>query len=132
MYKMLEDLAFESRMPLCYGGGVKTVEQVKTVIGLGVEKVAISSAAVDNPRLVADAHADLYRHAARHQCQRAQAHQMERLRVSLEGLGFGEVQTYIQSGNVVFKTAKKRICGQTGKEKSPAKFQTILDFPFRC
>jgi cyclase len=54
-YKMLEDLAFESRMPLCYGGGVKTVEQVKTVIGLGVEKVAISSAAVGNPRLVAEA-----------------------------------------------------------------------------
>jgi cyclase len=54
-YKMLEDLAFESRMPLCYGGGVKTVEQVKTVIGLGVEKVAISSAAVSNPRLIAEA-----------------------------------------------------------------------------
>lgn len=54
-YKMLEDLAFESRMPLCYGGGVKTVEQVKTIIGLGVEKVAISSAAVGNPRLIAEA-----------------------------------------------------------------------------
>jgi cyclase len=54
-YKMLEDLAFESRMPLCYGGGVKTVEQVKAIIGLGVEKVAISSAAVSNPRLIAGA-----------------------------------------------------------------------------
>src|SRR3979490_1204966 len=54
-YKMLEDLAFESRMPLCYGGGVKTVEQVKAIIGLGVEKVAISSAAVANPRLIAEA-----------------------------------------------------------------------------
>jgi cyclase len=54
-YKMLENLAFESRMPLCYGGGVKTVDQVKTIIGLGVEKVAISSAAVANPRLIAEA-----------------------------------------------------------------------------
>jgi cyclase len=54
-YKMIENLAFESRMPLCYGGGVKTVEQVKTIIGLGVEKVAISSAAVANPRLIAEA-----------------------------------------------------------------------------
>jgi imidazole glycerol-phosphate synthase subunit HisF len=54
-YKMLEHLAFESRMPLCYGGGVKTVEQVKTIIGLGVEKVAISSAAVGDPRLIAEA-----------------------------------------------------------------------------
>jgi len=54
-YRMLENLAVESRMPLCYGGGVKTVEQVKTVIGLGIEKVAISSAAVADPRLIADA-----------------------------------------------------------------------------
>jgi cyclase len=54
-YKMLENLAFESRMPLCYGGGVKTVEQVKTIIGLGVEKVAISSAAVADPGLISQA-----------------------------------------------------------------------------
>jgi cyclase len=54
-FKMIENLAYESRMPLCYGGGVKTVEQVKTIIGLGIEKVAISSAAVADPHLVADA-----------------------------------------------------------------------------
>jgi cyclase len=54
-YRMLENLAFESQMPLCYGGGVKMVEQVKTIIGLGIEKVAISSAAVANPHLIADA-----------------------------------------------------------------------------
>ena len=48
-YKMLENLAVECRMPLCYGGGVKTAEQAKTIIGLGVEKVAISSAAIANP-----------------------------------------------------------------------------------
>ena len=32
---------------------------------------------------------------------------MERLRASIEDLGFDEVQTYIQSGNVVFKTANQ-------------------------
>lgn len=31
---------------------------------------------------------------------------MERLRASFEALGFREVKTYVQSGNVVFKTAK--------------------------
>jgi len=31
---------------------------------------------------------------------------MEKLRQSFEGLGFQQVATYIQSGNVVFKTAK--------------------------
>ena len=51
-YRMIENLAAESRMPLCYGGGVKTLEQVKTIISLGVEKVAISSAAINNPKLI--------------------------------------------------------------------------------
>jgi cyclase len=45
--------AAESRMPLCYGGGVRTVEQAKQIVGLGVEKLAISAAAVENPRLIA-------------------------------------------------------------------------------
>ena len=53
-YRMIENLAAESRMPLCYGGGVKTAGQAKTIIGLGIEKVAISSAAIDNPRLVSE------------------------------------------------------------------------------
>jgi cyclase len=50
--RLLGQLAVECRMPLCYGGGVKTVEQAKRIIGLGVEKVALSSAAIENPRLV--------------------------------------------------------------------------------
>jgi cyclase len=49
---MIQKLAAECRMPLCYGGGVKTVEEAKRIIGLGVEKVAISSAALDNPKLI--------------------------------------------------------------------------------
>ena len=51
-FKMIARLAVECRMPLCYGGGIKTAEQAKRIIGLGVEKVAISSAAIENPRLV--------------------------------------------------------------------------------
>ena len=51
-YRMIANLAAECRMPLCYGGGIKTPEQAKRVIGLGVEKVAISAAAVENPELI--------------------------------------------------------------------------------
>jgi cyclase len=51
-YVMIRHLAAECRMPLCYGGGVKTREQAKTIIGLGVEKVALSSAAVADPGLI--------------------------------------------------------------------------------
>jgi cyclase len=52
---LIAQLAAECRMPLCYGGGVKTVEQLERLISLGVEKVAISSAAVDDPELVSRA-----------------------------------------------------------------------------
>ena len=51
-YRMISNLAAECRMPLCYGGGIKTPEQAKRIIGLGVEKVAISSAAIENPKLI--------------------------------------------------------------------------------
>ena len=51
-YKMIENLAAECRMPLCYGGGVKTAEQAQRIFSLGVEKIAISSAAVEDPTLV--------------------------------------------------------------------------------
>lgn len=51
-YKMIEHWASECRMPLCYGGGIKSVEQARRIFALGVEKVAISSAAVQDPNLI--------------------------------------------------------------------------------
>lgn len=51
-FDLIRMLAMESRMPLCYGGGVRTIEQVKRIISLGIEKVAISSAAVENPEII--------------------------------------------------------------------------------
>ena len=51
-YRMIANLAAECRMPLCYGGGIKTSDQAKRIIGLGVEKVAISSAAIEHPELI--------------------------------------------------------------------------------
>lgn len=53
-YKLIEDLARECRMPLCFGGGVKTPEQVEKIISLGVEKVAIGSAAIEDSQLIYD------------------------------------------------------------------------------
>jgi cyclase len=52
--KLIAHLAAECRMPLCYGGGVRTVDQVEQIISLGVEKVSISAAAVASPRLIGD------------------------------------------------------------------------------
>ena len=54
-YQLISHLASECRMPLCYGGGVRTVAQIEKIISLGVEKVAVSSAVVENPKLISDA-----------------------------------------------------------------------------
>lgn len=51
-YKMIENLAFECRMPLCYGGGIKTPQQAQKIFELGVEKIAISSIAIENINIV--------------------------------------------------------------------------------
>jgi Imidazoleglycerol-phosphate synthase len=51
-YKMIENLASECRMPLCYGGGVKTVAQAQKIFSLGVEKIAISSVLFENLSIV--------------------------------------------------------------------------------
>jgi imidazole glycerol-phosphate synthase subunit HisF len=53
-FRLIAQFAAECRMPLCYGGGVRNVEQAKRIIGLGVEKVALSAAAIGNPALVSD------------------------------------------------------------------------------
>ena len=52
-YKLISNLATECRMPLCYGGGVRTTEQAKRIVELGVEKVSIGAAAIDEPDLIA-------------------------------------------------------------------------------
>ena len=56
-FELIEHLASECRMPLCYGGGVKTCQQIEKIIGLGVEKVAISSALFENETTIAQAKA---------------------------------------------------------------------------
>ena len=54
-YELIKKLANECRMPLCYGGGVKSVDHFEKIIELGVEKIAISSSAIQNPALIKDA-----------------------------------------------------------------------------
>lgn len=51
-YKMIEHLAAECRMPLCYGGGIKSAAQAQRIFNLGVEKIAISAAVINNESLL--------------------------------------------------------------------------------
>lgn len=51
-YELIAKISGECRMPLCYGGGIKTPDQVEKIIKLGVEKVAIGSAAISTPDII--------------------------------------------------------------------------------
>ena len=51
-FSLIEQFAGECFMPLCYGGGIKTVEQAKTLFSLGVEKVCIQSSALDDLSII--------------------------------------------------------------------------------
>lgn len=51
-YPLIEQFAGECFMPLCYGGGVRTVEQAQQLFALGVEKVCLQTAALEDPRLI--------------------------------------------------------------------------------
>lgn len=53
-YSLIEKLANQSRMPLCYGGGITSAKQAKKIFSLGVEKIAISSSAIKNPNLITE------------------------------------------------------------------------------
>lgn len=53
-FGLIAKLAAECRMPLCYGGGVATPEQAARIVDMGVEKVAISAAAIAQPALLTE------------------------------------------------------------------------------
>lgn len=52
-YKLLADIASECFMPLCYGGGIRSVEQALRIVQLGIEKIAVNAAAIADTGLIA-------------------------------------------------------------------------------
>jgi cyclase len=51
----IQKLASECFMPLCYGGGVQSIEDIKALMFAGVEKVAINSYAFENHKFIEQA-----------------------------------------------------------------------------
>nr|WP_294858263.1 AglZ/HisF2 family acetamidino modification protein [uncultured Fluviicola sp.] len=50
--KLLKEIAEECFMPLAYGGGIKTIEDIRQVIQIGIEKVIIGSEILENPEFL--------------------------------------------------------------------------------
>lgn len=51
-YQLIERLCSQCFMPMSYGGGIKSVEQVRRLLNLGIEKVVINSEFLANPGLI--------------------------------------------------------------------------------
>ena len=51
-FDLIKKLAAECRMPLCYGGGVRSIKDAQKLVGLGVEKIAIGASVFENPNLI--------------------------------------------------------------------------------
>jgi imidazole glycerol-phosphate synthase subunit HisF len=54
-FELIADIASEAFIPLCYGGGVTRLEHFERLFKLGIEKVAVNSAAVGEMALVSEA-----------------------------------------------------------------------------
>lgn len=51
-FELLEKITSECFMPLCYGGGVKSLDDFSKLFYIGVEKVSVSSLIFDDPDVI--------------------------------------------------------------------------------
>jgi imidazole glycerol-phosphate synthase subunit HisF len=55
VFSKIKEIVSEAFMPLAYGGGITTVDQVKELIQTGVEKVVLGTSAFTRPKLISEA-----------------------------------------------------------------------------
>jgi cyclase len=53
-YGVIESVAGECFMPLAYGGGIKSISQARRLFALGIEKICIQSAAIEDPLFITE------------------------------------------------------------------------------
>lgn len=51
-FELIREIVSEAFMPVAYGGGIRTIEDARTILSLGVEKIVLNSFAVENPLFV--------------------------------------------------------------------------------
>lgn len=50
--QQISEIAGEAFMPLAYGGGITTLEQIRKILYSGAEKVVLNTSALDSPQLI--------------------------------------------------------------------------------
>ncbi|MEZ9231520.1 AglZ/HisF2 family acetamidino modification protein [Vibrio amylolyticus] len=53
-FRLIEDVASECFMPLCYGGGIRTLEDAEKLFHIGIEKVCIQTSVISDLSLVTE------------------------------------------------------------------------------
>lgn len=53
-FREIDELADNCFMPMTVGGGVKTIEDIRDLLAVGADKVAINTAAIEMPELIRD------------------------------------------------------------------------------
>lgn len=51
-FQQIEDIAAECFMPMTVGGGVRSLDDIRDLLSVGADKVAINTAAVETPELI--------------------------------------------------------------------------------
>lgn len=110
-YATLEKLASECFMPICYGGGVSSLADMRRLFNLGVEKISLGTSAFERPQLISEAAAEFgsqaivvtldvkkgvlggYSTRTRHATQETGIHPVAAAR-RMEQLGAGEILLY--------------------------------------
>ena len=54
-FELLSRIASEAFMPFSYGGGIRSIDDIKKILEIGVEKVIINTYAYENPGFIKDA-----------------------------------------------------------------------------
>lgn len=54
-FKSLKSITSECFMPLAFGGGIQSSEMIREILKIGVERVILNSAVVENPSLISEA-----------------------------------------------------------------------------
>ena len=51
-FELIKDITSECFMPVAYGGGIRTIEEIEKLFAMGVEKIILNSVAFTKPELI--------------------------------------------------------------------------------
>ena len=51
-FDLLKDITSEAFIPLAYGGGIRSMDDIRKLLSIGIEKLIMNTSAVENPSLI--------------------------------------------------------------------------------